>query len=84
MTRRFLFLLLSGFLCCSKATAVAAPVEWTSASIDDDVSWSGEITLTQSVVVSPKGTLRILPGTKIRVPAGKGISLSVAGRLSID
>jgi hypothetical protein len=84
MTRRFLFLLLSGFLCCSKATAVAAPVEWVRASVDDDVSWSGEIALTQSVVVSPNGTLRILPGTKIRVPAGKGISLSVSGRLSID
>ena len=85
MTRRFLFLLLlSGFLCCSKATAVAAPVEWGRASIDNDVSWSGEIALTQSVVVSPNGTLRILPGTKIRVPAGKGISLSVSGRLSIE
>lgn len=84
MTRRFLFLLLSGFLCCSKATAVAAPSEWTRASIDDDVSWSGEIALAQSVVVSPKGTLRILPGTRIRVSAGKGISLSVAGRLSIE
>lgn len=84
MTRRFLFLLLSGFLCCSKATAVAAPVEWARASIDEDVSWSGEIALVRSVVVSPKGTLRILPGTKIRVSAGKGISLSVSGRLSIE
>lgn len=83
MTRRILLLLLSGFLCCSKATAVAAPVEWTRASIDDDVSWSGEISLSQSVAVSPKGTLRILPGTKIRIAAGKGISISVSGRLSI-
>ncbi|RJP25209.1 MAG: right-handed parallel beta-helix repeat-containing protein [Deltaproteobacteria bacterium] len=82
MKARFLFLLLSGFICCSGA--VAAPVEWTRASIDDDVSWSGEIVLSNSVVVSPKGTLRIHPGTKIRVPAGKGISLAVSGRLSIE
>lgn len=66
------------------AAAVAAPIEWTRAAIDDDVSWSGEIALARSVVVSPKGTLRILPGTKILVPAGKGISLSVSGRLSIE
>ncbi|MBI5903971.1 MAG: right-handed parallel beta-helix repeat-containing protein [Deltaproteobacteria bacterium] len=82
MKGRFLFFLLSGFICCSEA--VAAPVEWTRASIDDVVSWSGDILLTQSVVVSPNGRLRILPGTRIRVAAGKGISLSASGGLSIE
>ncbi len=84
MTRRLLFLLLSAFLVCPKASSVAAPVEWTRESIDDEVSWSGEIALTRSVLISPKGTLRILPGTTIRIPAGKGIALSVSGRLSIE
>jgi len=63
--------------------AHGAPAVWDTPTISSDTTWSGDIVLRQNVVVSPGATLRIAAGTNVLVESGKGISLSVMGRLVI-
>lgn len=63
------------------STALAAPVSWETPAITSDTTWSGEILLRRPVTVSPGATLRVLPGTKVLVDAGKGVGVTVLGRL---
>ncbi len=76
----FLLLLLAG----NAVPALAAPVEWEKPTISGNTTWTGEILLRQNVVVSPGATLRILPGTSVTVGAGKGIGITVLGRLLVE
>lgn len=64
--------------------AAGSPVEWRTPSISADTTWSGEIVIRQNVVVDRGAVLRILPGTTVRVEAGKGIGITVLGRLRIE
>ncbi|MFA6147240.1 MAG: right-handed parallel beta-helix repeat-containing protein [bacterium] len=75
----FFFLLVVGAVFAPAALAV--PVQWETPAITSDTSWSGEIRLRQSVTVATGATLRILPGTKVQVDAGKGIGITVLGRM---
>ena len=82
MRGRFLtsvFLLAVGAAFAS--SSLAAPVVWETTAIMSDTSWSGEILLRQPVTVSAGATLRVLPGTKVLVEAGKGIGITVLGRM---
>lgn len=62
-------------------SALADPVPWETPTIVSDTTWSGEISLRQSVTVSTGATLRVLPGTKVLVEPGKGIGITVLGRM---
>ena len=64
--------------------APAAPVVLDTPTITSDTIWSGDILLRQNVVVSPGATLRIAPGTNVLVESGKGIAISVIGRLVVE
>ena len=64
--------------------APAAPVVPDTPTITSDTTWSGDIILRQNVVVSPGATLRIAPGTNVLVESGKGIAISVFGRLFVE
>ena len=66
------------------STAVGSPAEWDKPAISGDTTWSGEVLIRQNVVVSPGATLRILPGTSVQVESGKGIGLTVLGRLVVE
>ncbi len=68
---------LAGILISSllPSPAAAEPVAWDRGTIADSVTWSGEILLKETVVVGPEGTLKVLPGTKVLVAAGKGITV---------
>jgi len=61
--------------------ALAVPVPWENSAITADTTWSGEILLRQTATVSSGVTLRILPGTKVLVESGKGIGITVLGRM---
>ena len=64
--------------------ASAAPAVWDTPTITSDTTWSGDLVLRQSVVVSPGATLRIAPGTNVLVESEKKIGISVMGRLVIS
>jgi len=74
-------LLAVGAAFASAAAALAAPVPSETPAITTDTTWSGEIRLRQSVTVSAGATLRVLPGTKVQVDAGKGVGITVLGRM---
>jgi hypothetical protein len=66
------------------STSAGAPVVWDKPTISTDTTWSGEVLIRENVVVSPGATLRILPGTSVKVESGKGIGLTVLGRLLVE
>lgn len=66
------------------STSFGAPAEWDKPTISGDTTWSGEVLIRQNVVVSPGATLRILPGTSVRVESGKSVGLTVLGRLLVE
>ncbi len=61
-----------------------SPGEWGVPTISADTTWSGEILLRQSVVVTQGAALRVAPGTIVRVEPGKGIGITVLGRLRVE
>jgi nitrous oxidase accessory protein NosD len=63
--------------------AQGAPVVWDTPTITSDTTWSGDLVVRQNVVVSPGATLRIAEGTNVRVESGRGIGISVLGRLVV-
>lgn len=77
---RYVLLLVSA---ATASVALAAPTAWDTPTITTDTTWSGDIALRQNVVVSPGATLRISPGTNVLVESGRGIGLSVMGRLLV-
>lgn len=66
------------------AAAAAENLVWDNATIVADTTWSGGIVLRQNVVVEGNAVLRVLPGTAVTVAAGKGIGITVLGRLSVE
>ncbi|HEX9191757.1 MAG TPA: right-handed parallel beta-helix repeat-containing protein [Candidatus Deferrimicrobiaceae bacterium] len=64
--------------------AIAAPAVWDTPTISSDTTWSGDVLIRQNVVVSPGATLRITAGTNVLVESGKGIGISVMGRLVVS
>ena len=61
----------------------AAPTAWDKPTITSDTTWSGDIVIGQNVVVTSGATLRIAPGTNVLVESGKGIVITVLGRLVV-
>jgi hypothetical protein len=66
------------------AVASAAPAAWDHPTISSDTTWSGDVLIRENVVVSPGATLRIAAGTNVLVEPGKGIAISVMGRLVVS
>jgi len=62
----------------------APPPPGEGSTIASDTTWSGEVLLRQNVVVSPGATLRVLPGTKVRVEGGRKLGITVLGRLRVE
>ncbi len=60
------------------------PGEWGIPTISADTTWAGDILLRQSVVVTQGAVLRLAPGTIVRVEPGKGIGITVLGRLRVE
>ncbi len=81
-------LLLAALSGVASGTAASAdgpsPGEWGSPTISADTTWSGAIVLRRNVVVSQGATLRVAPGTVVRVEPGKGIGITVLGRLRVE
>lgn len=65
------------------SVAFAAPAVWDTPTITTDTTWSGDVVLRQNVVVSTGATLRITAGTNVLVESGRGIGISVMGRLVV-
>ncbi len=61
-----------------------SPGEWGVPTISADTTWSGEIVLRRNVVVTQGAVLRVAPGTIVRVEPGKGIGITVLGRLRVE
>lgn len=81
--------LLACLLPAVSAAAAAAPGdgspgEWKFPTISADTTWSGEIVLRQNIVVAQSATLRIAAGTTVRVEPGKGVGITVLGRLRVE
>ena len=81
--KRF-FLLLSLLLVAASAPSPAAQVPWETPTIRENTTWQGEILLRQGVVVEGGAVLRVLPGTTVTAEAGKGIAVTVLGRLVVE
>ena len=71
-------------LAVSSAAAAAGPAAWETPTIREDTAWKGEILLRQAVVVSEGAVLRVHPGTTVTVDGGKGIGITVLGRLIVE
>jgi hypothetical protein len=63
--------------------AYAAPTAWDTPTITSDTTWSGDIVIGQNVLVASGATLRVAPGTNVLVESGKGIAITVLGRLVV-
>jgi len=57
---------------------------WKTPTIGENTVWQGTILLEQGVLVERGAELRILPGTTVTADAGKGIAITVLGRLVIE
>lgn len=66
------------------APVPASPVPWGSPTIAGEAVWSGEIVLRGNVVVAPGAVLRVRPGTVVLVEPGKGVGITVLGRLLVE
>jgi hypothetical protein len=82
--KRMAFLLAVLSLAAWEGGALAAPTAWDTPTITADTTWSGDILLKQNVVVTAGATLRIAGGTNVLVESGKGIVLTVSGRLLVS
>jgi parallel beta-helix repeat protein len=60
------------------------PSVWNTPTIGADTTWEGEIVLRENVVVSGGSVLRVLSGTTVYVENGKGIGITVLGRLDVQ
>lgn len=78
------FFLLPILLLAGVVAAHATPVPWETSTIRESTVWQGEILLRQGVVVESGAVLRLLPGTTVTAEAGKGISVTVLGRLTVE
>lgn len=69
------------------ASGVAAGEEssaWKTPTIRENTAWEGTVLLEQGVVVERGAVLRILPGAVVKAKAGKGIAITVLGRLLVE
>ena len=60
-----------------------ASVSYSATIISSDTTWSGEITLTESVEIAAGATLTIAAGSEI-ISNTYGLSISVQGTLKVD
>jgi nitrous oxidase accessory protein NosD len=83
MKRKFSLLALILLPAALASGAQGAPTVWDTPTISSDTTWSGDIVIRQNVVVTPGATLRVAAGTNVLVTSGKGIGISVLGRLVV-
>jgi len=71
-------------LAAASVPAPAAQIPWETPTIRENTVWQGEILLRQGVVVEGGAVLRVLPGTTVTAEDGKGIAVTVLGRLVVE
>ncbi|GAB4369880.1 MAG: hypothetical protein Kow00128_16430 [Deltaproteobacteria bacterium] len=71
------------FLAAGVVFGEESPV-WKAPTIRENTVWRGTVLLEQGVVVERGAVLRILPGTVVRAKAGKGVAITVLGRLQVE
>ncbi len=69
---------------CATTGARAPAAAPATPSIAADTTWAGDVVVRESVVVTPNALLRVLPGTTVHIAAGKGIAITVLGRLRVE
>ncbi len=57
---------------------------WKTPTIRENTVWEGRILLEQGVLVERGAVLRVSPGTTVTAKSGKGVAITVLGRLIVE